>query len=71
MKVIVQIVAADDAKAWAILNRHSPGAALPNRTFVISESAVQALNAAGIRFTELSRANGAPDREGAVAGERI
>ena len=55
MKIIVQIAAADDAKAWAILNRHSPGVALPNRTFVLSEGAVQALIAAGVRFTELSR----------------
>jgi hypothetical protein len=70
MKIIVQIAAADDAKAWAILNRHSPGVALPNRTF-LSAGAVQALTAAGIRFTELSRANGAPEREGAAAGERI
>ena len=71
MKIIVQIAAADDAKAWAILVRHSPGVALPNRTFVLSADAVQALAAAGIRFTELSRADGLPDREGALAGERI
>ncbi len=71
MKVIVQISAADDAKAWAILLRHSPGVALPNRTFVLSPESVQALAAAGIRFTELSREDGVPGREGAVAGERI
>ena len=40
MKVIVQIAAADDAKAWALLIRHSPGVALPNRTFILSPDAV-------------------------------
>jgi hypothetical protein len=71
MKVIVQIAAADDAKAWAILVRHSPGVALPHRTFILSEAAVYALAVAGIRFTELSRANEVSHREGAVAGKRI
>jgi hypothetical protein len=71
MKVVVQIAARDDAKAWDILQRHSPGAALPNRTFVVSEEAVEALRRAGIRLTELSREAVIPDAEGLVAGERI
>lgn len=71
MKVVIQIAAGDDAKAWAILQRHSPGTALPNRTFVLTDEAAQALDDAGIRFTELSRESVAPDREGLVAGERI
>jgi hypothetical protein len=71
MKVIVQIAAADDAKALALLIRHSPGVALPNRTYILSPGAVQALATAVIRYTELSRADGVPDRTGAVAGERI
>ena len=71
MKIVVQIAASDDAKALALLVRHSPGIALPNRTYVLSHDAVSALSAAGIRFSELSRSDSIPDREGAVAGERI
>ena len=71
MKVVIQVAASDDAKAWAILQRHSPGVALPNRTFVVSDGAMQALAKAGIPFTELSREPDAPAREGLVAGERI
>jgi hypothetical protein len=71
MKVVIQISAKDNAKAWAFLVRHSPGTALPNRTFIVSEEAVRALREAGIRFTELSRDVGEPTTGGATAGERI
>lgn len=71
MKVVIQVAASDDATAWAILQRHSPGVALPNRTFVVSEGAVRALTKAGIPFTELSREPDSPARKGLVAGERI
>jgi len=55
MRIVIQIAAADDAKGWAILQRHSAGMALPGRTFVVSEAAVRALQDAGIRYTELAR----------------
>jgi hypothetical protein len=55
MKVVIQVAAADDAKAWDILLRHSPGVALPNRTYVLSQAAVQALAAAGVRFAGLPK----------------
>ena len=71
MRIAIQISAADDAKAWAILQRHSPGMALPGRTFVVSESAVRALHDAGVRYTELSREGANGVAEGALAGERI
>jgi len=71
MRIVIQVSAADDAKAWALLQRHSPGMALPGRTFVVSEDAVRALQEAGIRFTELSRDAVSGRAEGAVAGERI
>jgi hypothetical protein len=71
MRIVIQVTAADDAKAWAILQRHSPGMALPGRKFVVSEGAVRALQEAGIRFTELSREGANAAREGALAGERI
>lgn len=71
MKVVIQVSADDDAKAWALMVRHSPGVALPNRTFVVSEEAVAALREAGIRFTELSRRVTAPGLQGVATGERI
>jgi hypothetical protein len=55
MNIIVRIAAKDNAKAWGLLVRHSPGTALPNRTFVISEEAVKALRKAGISFPKISR----------------
>ena len=73
MKVMIQVSAADDAKAWAMMMRHSPGIALPNRTFIVSEESVRALREAGIRFTELSRGVDVkvPGPHGVVTGERI
>lgn len=71
MKVLIQVSAADDAEAWALLVRHSPGVALPNRTFIVSEEAVAALREAGIHFTELSRGAEVPGPHGVATGERI
>lgn len=68
MKVVIQVSAKDSAKAWALLVRHSVGAALPNRTFVVSQEAVRALREAGIKFVEISREASAA---GVEAGERI
>ncbi len=55
MYVVVQIASKDSAKAWGVLVRHSPGTALRDRTFVISEGAVKALQRAGVKFKEISR----------------
>ncbi len=55
MKVVIQISAADDAKAWALLVRHSPGIALPNRTLIVSEEAVAALRESDIRFAFVAK----------------
>ena len=71
MSVVVQIVAADDAKAWNLLQRHSAGMALPNRTYVLNDDALKALREAGVRFTEVSRGAGRPRVQGALAGERV
>lgn len=60
MSVVIQIAAKDRAKAWGVLVRHSAGTALPNRTFIVSEEAVRALHRAGIKFSELCRAEGDP-----------
>jgi hypothetical protein len=68
MKIVIQVTPRDSAKAWSLLVRHSPGMALPDRMFVVSEEAVRALREAGIRFSELSREASMSE---AAAGERI
>ena len=71
MNRVIQVAEADDAKAWTLLQRHSPGVALPNRTFVVSPEAVQALRQAGIEFVVLSNDAHALREEGVASGERI
>lgn len=70
MKVIIHLTRDEEAKALTILLRHSPGMVLPQRTYVLSEDALRALRAAGVRFSELSREAAAPGLE-EVAGERV
>jgi MoaA/NifB/PqqE/SkfB family radical SAM enzyme len=71
MKVVIQVAAKDSAKAWGILVRHSPGTALPNRTFIVSEEAARALREAGVKFTEISRDSDFAAAHGDLDGERI
>lgn len=71
MKLVVQVAESDDAKAWAVLQRHSPGVALPNRTFVVSEQAVEALRREGVRLIVLSDDFQTLTEQGVASGERI
>ena len=73
MKQVIQIAESDDARAWAILQRHSQGVALPNRTFIVSDEAVNALRQAGLHVTVLSQDSRAftEEEEGVSSGERI
>lgn len=71
MKTVIQVAKSDDAKAWALLQRHSQGVALPNRTFVVSEAAFEALRQAGIRMNVLSDEACALTEERVASGERI
>lgn len=71
MKTVIQVSETDDAKAWALLQRHSRGVALPNRTFVVSQEAVAALREAGIGFQMLSDDTLSLNEAGVAAGERI
>jgi hypothetical protein len=71
MRVVIRIDARDKAKAFSLLVRHSPGTALPDRIFIVSKEAVQALRAARIRFAEIAREPGLPWSEGSVAGKGI
>lgn len=71
MKVVIQLSAREELKALPILLRHSPGMVLPERVYVLSEQAVDALHQAGVRFAELSREATAPNLAEVVALERI
>jgi hypothetical protein len=71
MPVVIRLSAAEERKALPILLRHSPGTILPDRTYVLTEEAVLALEEAGIRFTPLGSAGNPPRMQGAPAGERI
>jgi hypothetical protein len=53
MKVMVRFSAAEELEALPILLRHSPGKVLPDRTYVISDEAAEALRRAGAAFTEV------------------
>jgi hypothetical protein len=53
MTVVIQFTLDEEAKAIPILFRHSPGTILPNRTYVIDSSAVQALRDAGVSYREV------------------
>jgi hypothetical protein len=71
MRVIIRVAAKDSAKAWGVLVRHSPGAALPGHIFIMSPEAAAALRRAGVRFTEIGRDAGEPTAKEIEAGERI
>jgi hypothetical protein len=71
IRIQIKAAAKDCAKAWGLLVRNAAGTALPDRTFVVSAEAVQALAKAGIAFTELSREPGSPTAEVVVASARI
>ena len=60
MKVVIHLSPEDEAKALPILLRHSPGMILPQRTYILAESALLALRNAGIEFAELSREAATP-----------
>ena len=71
MKVVIQVAKRDDARAWAVLQRHSAGVALPNRTFVVSSAAAEELRRQGIEFVVLSDDAAPLKGQGVAAGERI
>jgi hypothetical protein len=71
VNVIIQLSAEEEVKALAVLLRHSPGTILPNRTYVIGESAAQALRDAGVTFREIQPQLNLPAVEDLSIGERI
>jgi hypothetical protein len=52
MNKVIRLSVREEAKALPILLRHSPGMVLPNRTYVVSELAVEALRIAGVVLRE-------------------
>ena len=71
MRITIRVAAKDNTKAWGLLVRHSPGTALPENVFVVSEEALGALRKAGIELTEISREPGNPWDQGVTTVERI
>ena len=71
MKAVIQFTKPEEARALPILLRHSAGAILPNRTYVLDEESATELRKLGIRFVTLSRESSAPSLEGVGAGERV
>lgn len=71
MKVVIQFSRTEELKALAIIYRHSPAVVLPNRTYVLSEEAVAALQKASVRFKEISRESLVPGPEEVGAGEKL
>jgi hypothetical protein len=55
MNIVIRVADKDRARAWGLLVRHSPGTALPNNTFIVSESAIRGLRSAGISFEQIAR----------------
>ena len=54
MRIVIRLRAREELKALPILLRHSTGTILPDRTYVLSAGAVQALRQAGVRFTTVA-----------------
>jgi len=54
MKIVIRVSDQDRARAWGYLVRNSPGTALPNNIFIVSDLAVLGLRRSGIDFTEIS-----------------
>jgi hypothetical protein len=71
MNVVIRVADRDRARAWGFLVRHSPGTALPNSTFVVSDAAARDLRSAGIDFEEVSHDGQPGGAAGVAAGERI
>ena len=71
MKVIIRLSRREELKALPIIYRHSPSMVLPNGTYVLSEEALEALRAKGVRFKEVSRESGVVGPGEVRASERV
>lgn len=71
MNIVIRVGDSDRVRAWGLLVRHSPGTALPNNTFIVSDSAARKLRNVGIDFEEITRDREPVVATGAAASERI
>ncbi|HEY2413505.1 MAG TPA: hypothetical protein VGI40_14745 [Pirellulaceae bacterium] len=71
MKITIRFSKSEELKALPILLRHSSGMVLPDRVYVLEDSAVAALRDAGIHFEEIAADRAIPNVVGAQSGERI
>ncbi|MBX9625213.1 MAG: hypothetical protein K2X82_15505 [Gemmataceae bacterium] len=71
MKVAIRFTDREELKALAVIYRHSPAMVLPGRTYILDDRAVEALRAAGVKFTEVSREADTPGPEEVAAGEAL
>jgi hypothetical protein len=71
MTIVIRVSDQDRARAWGFLVRHSPGTALPNNTFLVSEAAARGLRDADIDFIEISRDGELAGTGGVSTRERI
>lgn len=55
MNVVIRVSDSDRARTWGFPVRYSPGTALPNNTFIVSEAAARGLRDAGINFDEIRK----------------
>lgn len=53
MTVVIRVADKDRARARGFLVRHSPGTALPDNTYVVSEAAARDMRSAGIEFIRI------------------
>jgi hypothetical protein len=71
VNVVIRFSAEEELKALGILLRHSPGTILPDRTYIIDQSAAEALRNARISFHEIQPPLTLPVVEDLSIGERI
>jgi hypothetical protein len=71
VNIVIQFSEEEELKALGLLLRHSPGAVLPNRTYVVGVAAAQALRDEGISFREVQPQLNLPVVEDFPIGERI
>jgi hypothetical protein len=60
MRTVIQFVPREELKALDILLRHSPGMILPDRRYVVSVEAAEALRRSGVKFRMLASEANAP-----------
>lgn len=69
--MIIKVDARHGPEAWALLIRHSPGTALRDGIYVVSNEAARALQRARIRFSVIAKYPLRLPTKGRIKGKRI